>query len=150
MCNLYWGQWVQVDSIYTDFGKVFKIMRYSLHFNIIDPLLRWFEEYLRKRIQYVKCKKIVFAKIKILGVLQGFHLETSLFNVLINDVSSSEWNWVLFVYRLHHTRMWGTLLDGLVVLSKWSSDIDLELNPAKYRTITLSRARVFGRNLYVF
>lgn len=70
---------------------------------INDPLLKWFESYLKGRVLYVKYKKFVSTSINVLfGVLQGSHLDPILFLIFINSVCSvfKDVEFLLVVYDL--------------------------------------------------
>lgn len=60
------NQGVLVDSVYTDFGKVFDSVNHELLitkfnlFGFVDSLLRWVVGYLKGRIQYVRYNKFCF------------------------------------------------------------------------------------------
>lgn len=57
-------------------------------FGINGPLRRWFESYLKDRVQYIKYKKNISNGSNVLsGLPQGSHLDLFLFIIFINDVS---------------------------------------------------------------
>ena len=95
-----------VDAIYTDFSKAFDRVNHDTllsklnSLGINEPLLSWFQSYLRGRTSKVVVSGYSSDPFPVnSGVPQGSHLAPLLFNIFINDIGQCLKNstYILFV-----------------------------------------------------
>jgi len=146
----------QVDIIYTDFTKAFNRVDHKLLMRVLidtgfgEPLLSWFDSYLRDRKQFVN---VLGVKSNIIdvpsGVPQGGHLSPLLFALFVNDIKSSLVNcrFLLFADDLKLFLKIQSLKDCLLLqedlnsLVSWANNRGLELNISKCRSMSFYRTR---------
>ena len=147
----------QIDSIYTDFKKAFDKVIHGIlikkleSLGIFGNLLKWFNDYLTGRTQYVKIKNVVSKEIKVLsGVPQGGHLSPLLFNVYVNDIQSVLRNSEVILSYADDLKFFSTITsvddcekiqEDLNNLHGWCNDNGMELNVNKCKVMQFYRKK---------
>jgi len=139
--------------VYTDFEKAFDKVNHNLligklkHYGINNPLLSWFNSFLKNRFQTVKYGNVYSDPISVCsGIPQGDHLSPTLFIIFINDISLAikNSNLLLFaddakIFKTINSKSDTMLFQAdLNCFQNWCYHNDMQLNINKCAIISFS------------
>ena len=148
------GEFGQVDAIYTDFSKAFDRVNHRLLLAKLGAwgfgpiILAWVQSFLTGRSQCVRLNETLSREFSVpSGVPQGSHCGPLLFKLFTNDIGLDfQSNHLLFaddlkIYRvIHGPDDAGALQSDINTLCDWTKLNDLHLNAAKCSVISFSRS----------
>ena len=143
-----------VDAIYLDFSKAFDKVDHNIllvklkRLGISGKLLKWIEEFLKRRFQKVRVQGCLSNPVKVIsGVPQGSVLGPLLFLVMMLDIDKQVTFSAIATYA-DDTKIWATVntredtqrvQSDLTRLYEWARNNNMEFNAEKFEHLTFTQ-----------